>query len=241
MEVALPRFVQVVMAGGDRYLAANAAVIRALVAPTAQLDAQNYQVLARVQMDAAWLNPAHGDNYYIATAILPWQGEFDATQYVLERAIKSRAFDPMPAFYYGFNIFYFKKDPLAGAEWLNLAASREINVRNRFAFKNMAALWVEKGSRPAVAIAIVEAMAKTNKDSAFRRYLLQRVERLRGLQQLQAAAAQYEQTSGKRPKSLIDLVSSGYLKSIPIDPFGFGYGLDKNGVPIQLNRPPKKR
>jgi len=82
MEVAMPRFVQVVMAAGDRFLAANLAVFRALVVSTATMSAENYRILGIVQSDAAWLNPAQEDNYYIAAAILPWAGEVAAAQYI---------------------------------------------------------------------------------------------------------------------------------------------------------------
>lgn len=75
MEVAIPRFAQVLMAAGDRYLAADLAGFRALVAFTEKMDAENYRILSIVQSDVSWFNPAHEDNDDIAAAILPWNGE----------------------------------------------------------------------------------------------------------------------------------------------------------------------
>jgi tetratricopeptide (TPR) repeat protein len=121
MQVALPRFVQVGLAGGDRYLAANINGFRALVASTERMKADNFKIQGRVQQDVAWLNPAHEDNYYIAAAILPWNGEVDAAQDVLLRAINARPTDWQPIFYYAFNLYYFKHDPVSAAQWLQKA------------------------------------------------------------------------------------------------------------------------
>jgi hypothetical protein len=56
--IALPRFAQVLMAGGDRYLAANLAGFRVLVAETGRMNAEDYAVQAKLQRDIAWFNPA---------------------------------------------------------------------------------------------------------------------------------------------------------------------------------------
>lgn len=241
IEVALPWFVQVLMSGGDRYLAADLGTIRALVVSTAKMDAGNYRVLARVQEDASWLNPGHADNYYIATAILPWVGEVEATQHILANAIKGRPFDSLPAFYYAFNIYYFDKDPTEAARWLREAAKREESARNRFGLEVMAAQWYEKGNAPSVAISLVEAMAQDARDPAFKRFLLQRVDRLRMLESLALAADRFEQDKGRKLEHLDELVSAGYLSALPADPFGFGFRLDDNGRPILLNRAERKK
>lgn len=241
MEVALPWFVQVLMSGGDRYLAADIGTIRALVVSTTKMDAGNYRVLARVQEDASWLNPGHADNYYIATAILPWVGEVDATQRILRNAIKGRPFDSLPPFYYAFNIYFFDKNPTKAAGWLREAAKREEIERNRFALEDMAARWYEKGNEPSVAISLVKAMAEDARDPAFKRFLLQRVDRLRMLESLDQAADRFEHDKGRKLERLDELVSAGYLAALPTDPFGFGFKLDENGRPVLLSRAERKK
>jgi hypothetical protein len=96
MQVVLPLFVQVFMAAGDRHLAANIAAIRALVVNTFKMQGEEFAILAKLQEDVSWLNPGHEDNYYTATAILPWQGELEATQRILARATKARFYDYQP-------------------------------------------------------------------------------------------------------------------------------------------------
>lgn len=155
--VSLPVFIQVVMAGGDRYLAAQWSSIRALVTETARMGQEDFRVLAEVQRDASWLNPAHEDNYYIAAAILPWEGQVDAAQIILDRAMLSRFYDYQPPFYFAFNLVHFFNDGLAAAESLRRAASRLTNPDERLMLENFAARWLDRSDDIDLAARIVES------------------------------------------------------------------------------------
>jgi hypothetical protein len=229
MQVALPLFVQVFMAMGDRYLAANIAAIRALVVSTEKMKPEDYAVLAKVQTDVSWLNPAHEDNYYIAFAILPQYGELDAAQTILARATKVRYFDYQPAFFYGFNQWYYKHDPAGAAAWLREAALKLPDPDQQLTMQNMAARWVDRVQDTELAIRVVESLAKEARRPDFRKYLETRVVRLRQLQQLRLAADSYRQRFGKPVPDLKTLVTSGILPALPQDPFGFGFGFDQQG------------
>lgn len=235
MRVVVPWFVQVLLAGGDRYLGADLSVFRALIVSTDKLDADNYKVLAKVQKDAAFLNPRHEDNYYLAAAVLPWNGEQVASQEILAAAVGARPFDPLPPFYYGFGLYYFDKRPTDGALWLQEAARRESDVQNQYAYENLAARWFEKGSEPSVAANIVEAMAKQSRDPAFSKYLHLRAERLRMLDSLQVAFERFKLEQGRYPESFDELLEGQYISMLPKDPFGFGYRIGADGLPMLLN------
>ena len=171
MQVALPRLAQLVMAGGDRFLAANIAGFRALLASTEAMGPENYRIQARVQADAAWFNPAHEDNYYIAAAILPWNGQLEAAQGILRQASGARPFDPQPAFYHGFNAFHFLKDPATGSQWLLVAAGQSGDEEPRRQFQALAARWAAKGEDREFAIRLHRAMAKESGHPGFAAYL----------------------------------------------------------------------
>jgi len=230
--IALPRFAQVLLAGGDRYLAANLAGFRVLVADTGRMSAEDYTVQAKLQRDIAWFNPAHEDNYYIAAAILPWNGQVDAAQYVLRKASDARTFDWYPLFHYGFLFYHFRNDPATGAQWLLKGVPRVKNQPDEWALQNVAAGWIEKGYDTANAAGMVAAMAENAPRGAFRNYLQVRADRLRALATLQNAAKRFRDLYGKDVHSLADLVRSGLLPGIPKDPLGFGFGLDGEGRPI---------
>ncbi len=239
IQVALPLFVQVFMAGGDRFLAANLGSIRSLITETAKMNLDDYRILAKVQVDASWLNPAQEDNYYIASAILPWNGQVHAAQTVLRRASLARPFDYQPAFYYAFNLVQFKGDVAGASEWLRTAAAKLPDEDERLMMENFAARWLDRANDLTMAIAVVESMAKQAKRKDFRNYLLMRVQRLRDLLALRQAADAFHQKSGQPLQSLDQLVSAGLMGSLPVDPFGFGYSVDERGVPVFAS--PKKQ
>ena len=237
--ISLPRFAQVLLAGGDRYLAANLAGFRVLVAETQYMKASDYAVQAKLQRDIAWFNPLHEDNYYIGAALLPWNGELDAAQYVLRKASAARTFDWYPLFHYGFLFYHFHRDPATGAKHLLEAVPRANNVQDQWALQNLAAIWIEKGYQTGNAAAMVEAMAADSPAGNFRNYLQVRARRLRDLEQLQNAAGAYRERFGRRPERVDDLVTAGLLREIPKDQLGYGFGLDASGVPVlNANRPP---
>lgn len=230
--ISLPRFAQVLLAGGDRYLAANLAGFRVLVADTGRMSAADYAVQAKLQRDIAWFNPVHEDNYYIAAAILPWNGQVDAAQYVLRKASDARTFDWYPLFHYGFLFYHFHKDPATGAKWLLKGVPRVNHQQDQWALQNLAANWIEKGYRTANAAGMVEGMAANAPKGAFRNYLQVRAQRLRDLAALQDAVTLYRERYGKGVEKLDDLVSSGLIAALPEDPLGVGFDLDASGWPI---------
>jgi len=229
LQVALPLFVQVFMTAGDRYLAADLGAIRALVVATDKMRPEDYRILGKIQEDVSWLNPAHEDNYYTATAILPWNGELEAAQTILARAGKARYFDFQPAFYYAFNLLQFKGDAAAASEWLRAAAEKLPDDEERLIMQNLAARWIDKAQDIDLAIRVVEAMAGQAKRKDFRAYLEQRVARLHSLKNLRAAAERFRERFGRPPAKLQELVEAGFIGAIPADPFGFGFDQDKQG------------
>lgn len=229
MEVALPRFVQVLMAAGDRYLAANLAGFRALVVSTEQMVEENYRVLGIVQSDVAWFNPAHEDNYYIASAILPWNGEVAVAQDILRKATSARPFDWQPPFYYAFNALHFLKRTEEGVEWLRIAARHTHDEMEQIGFEQMAAQWVSRGEDKTFAIKLHRAMAKETKMPAFARFLEKRAVRLENQLLIETAVQRYTEFIGHRPRDIHELVEGKFIRVVPDDPFGQVYTLDHKG------------
>lgn len=208
MQVALPRFVQVMMLGGDRYLAANLAGFRALVASTETMGPDNYRIQAVVQSDAAWLNPAHEDNYYIAAAILPWNDQLNAAQFVLRQATLARPFDWQPPFYYAFNTLHFLKNPAEAAVWMRIAGRHTRDEMEQLSFQQLAAQWVSKGEDLDLAIRLHRSMAKETKHRAFATFLEKRAQRLENQLALDHAIARYHKRFGSFPAQLSDSLTA---------------------------------
>lgn len=239
IRVALPLFVQVFMAMGDRNLAANIAAIRALVVATDRMRPEEYTILGKLQKDVSWLNPAHEDNYYIAFAVLPTNNELDAAQTILARAGRARFYDYHPAFFYAFNLFFVKHDVVGASKWLRDAAEKLPDPDQRLTMQNMAARWIDKADDLDVAIRVVEELARQARRNDFRRYLETRVTRLRMLQQLRAAAEKFSERTGRSPDTVDELVASGIISAIPRDPFGLGFEVDARGRIVLRTTPPR--
>lgn len=239
MIVVVPRFMQVLMTGGDRYLAANVAVIRSLGNSfDTNFSFEHFQAQARVQVDAAWFNPRQEDNYYLASAFLPWSGHVKEGEEVLKRAADARTFDMLPPFFLGFDYFYFDQNPTLGAQWLYEAANRS-DEQNRYSLSRIAARWAERGKDAKEALRMVRVMQAQGRGVALKRYLALRAQRLEGLVILQDAARQYLSMHQTPMTKVEDLLTAGLLQHIPSDPLGLGYTVDVQGMP-QLAQPPNR-
>ena len=230
--VSLPVVAQVALAGGDRYLAANLATFRVLVASTESMTSDDFVIQGKIQADAAWLNPAQEDNYYIAAAILPWNGQLDASQLILRRASDARPFDWQPPFYYAFNSYYFLKDSVEGARWLRTAAEHTDVEENILAFQQIAASWAAKGPDTEAAIKLHRDLIKATKHKEFARFLEKRVIRLENLLQIEQAITQFRLTFGRSPEDVDELARVGVLATVPLDPFGLRYVIGSDGRPV---------
>ncbi len=238
LRVVIPGYIEVLLAGGDRYLAANIGVFRAMMIGGDVKDELTYEVQAKVQRQVAILNPRQEDNSYVAAAILPWWGQVDEAQFILRRATDSRYWDFMPPFYQGFNEYYFNKNYERAAELVELSASRTDGI-NRESFKAIAAKWYSLGDDPRAAIGVITALKDASNDPKIQRLLQGRIDRLKILLLLREAAAQYARENGEPIGKLEQLTAAGYLQNIPRDPFGYGFHIDSSGL-IQFNSRRKK-
>lgn len=228
--VVLPRFAQTWLAGGDRYLAANIAFIRALGNPASHDTHDHYAAQAVIQLDAARLNPRHEDNYYVAAAMLSWSGHVAVAEEILERASEARPRDMLPPFFLAFDYYYFDQNPELGARWMYQAAGRA-DEQNRYSLSRIAARWAERGKDADEALRIVRMMRSQARGGALKRYLDARILRLEGLVALQNAVRRYKQEKARPLERLDQLIAGGFMVDIPQDPLGAGYVLDDEGVP----------
>ncbi|QNM97381.1 hypothetical protein [Chitinimonas koreensis] len=241
LSVTLPRPVQVMLSGGDRFLAANLATWIAVTIGTDHLDPLTAKALGRVQTDAAWLNPAHEDNYYIAAAVLPWAGQVEASQQVLGRAVDGRPADLYPPFFLGFNRQYFLGDYLGAARALEIAARRAPSLGQRNMLLDMAAKWSEREESPALAKATIKALAAQSPDPGLKQYLDLRIKRVETVQMLRDAARRFRLQSGRPLSRLEELVEAGLIDHIPQDPLDQGGFVVVNGTVVPKIQLQQKR
>ena len=239
LRVVLPAPIQTLLALGDRYLAANAYVLRAATFSALSTDQLSFEVQGKVQTQASMLNPYNEDNGMLAAATLSWQGQLPVAQQVLSRATAFRDWDPMPPFFQGFNEYYFNDDPVTAGMLTATAAGRATGDQ-KLGLQNIASKWLAHAQEPSMAITVIVAMLESTNDYNQRRLLTARVQRLQGLSDLRQAAAAYRRQTGLRLQKLQTLVDESYIEAIPGDPFKRGYVVDALGTP-QFNRSPQSQ
>lgn len=221
--VAAP--LQVALAFGDRYLAANFETIR-LAATGMNVSGKSGQVdgqyLLRGHLVVSELNPCHEDNYYLANALLAWGGAQGAANSILWDATQCRHWDFLPAFLYGFNEYFFNRDIGEAQKALEIAANR--SAENSVAMKQFSIMiGLEEFDDEAMALAYLQQQQKQTEDPALSESLRDRVDRLLGLIQLREAQFVYESEYGEPLTSPQTLLEKGLLDSFPVDPLGIGY------------------
>jgi hypothetical protein len=234
LHVVMPGQIEVLLSLGDRYLAANIGMLRALMVSGRSADALTYQIQATIQRQVSIMNPQQEDNAYVAASVLSWENQVDSAQFILGRATSTRSGDYLAPFFQGFNEFYFNKAYQRAAQLMELSAARA-SGRNREAFKDVAAKWISMDDDTEAAIDMVSALRDASNDDGMRRRLQGRIDRLEGLQVLRSAAKEYRH-SGSELTTLAALVNEGYLSQLPYDPFGYGYEVDDQGNVILSSR-----
>jgi hypothetical protein len=229
----MPGVVNVFMGLGDRYLVANLLVINSIVS-IGEGDI-HFKDKSQLQLQAVYLNGYNEDNYYQASASLPWNGFVDEGQQILRQARRVRDFDPWPAFYEGFSEFYFYKNYTRAAELSLMAADRSVGS-NRRLFKDLAANWLTSGANYKLALTMVTELERNTKSLATKKRLNGRKQRLTNLIMLEELVSEYNRQFSRWPINLSDLVEIGLLEEIPRDPWGRQYVLTESGSKVGMTK-----
>lgn len=211
---------QIILYAGDRFLAANIETIRA----TASVSSTGTnEFIISAHKGVSRLNPCHEDNYWIGNASLSWGGAQDDGFEILHNAMHCRYWDEWPAFFHGFNKYFFEKDTEAARHAIELAAQR--SHQNAAAFRNFSLMIaVEKLDDIGMAIKMLEHERDLpTTDPDLRGMLDMRVVRLQGLLALRNAQKAFETQFNTPLTAPQELLDRGLLTAFPEDPLGHGY------------------
>ena len=218
--------VQALLAGGDRFLAANFEAIRA--AATADDGGPNGEANASFRIRAhrvvAQLNPCHEDNYYVANAMLSWGGAPSEGLDVLRRATDCRTWDEYPPFFLGFNEWFFNRDAIQARRAMDQAAERADDPQQAATLQRIGVM-IEAGefADQRVALNFLRSERERTSDAKLSEMLDKRITRLKGLIALREAQARYESRTGQALRNPQILLDEGLLDSFPPDPLRLGY------------------
>jgi hypothetical protein len=167
------------------------------------------------------------DPYFFASMVLAWDyRDSQAANDILHKAIKNRPWDWRPAYFYGFNCYYFQKDIPCASKWLTHAAT--LDGSPSYLPLLAARLSVYSHSHKPAILMLKQALSE-NKNPAFAQDLIRRIDALESLDLLEDAVLAYQKKHQKKPATLQDLVDDGILEKIPEDPYGGSFYLLENG------------
>lgn len=222
--VVAPASVQLLLAGGDRFLAANLESIRAVATAREGAGASEYNAVfaIRARRAVSLLNPCHEDNYYHGNALLTWGGAVAEGNELLRRATGCRIWDEFPPFFYGFNQYFFLQDVQGAREALEVAAERA--TKNAAGFRKFAIMIAaDEIKDDNLALDYLESERDHASDPKLRDMLDKRVQRLKGLIVLREAQVTFESRTGRALPGPAALIDSGILEFLPQDPLRVGY------------------
>jgi tetratricopeptide (TPR) repeat protein len=186
----------------------------------------DYKAMSRMLHGAVQLDPYNMDAYYFAQAFLTW----DVKQYKLANALldygmKYRTWDWYLPFFAGFNSAYFLKDYAAAAKYYKRAS--ELSGSDLYTL--LAGRYMQESGQTQLAIVYLTAMEKGERNQALKRHYQIRLKAFHEVRRIEVARDKFQKTTGHLPKSVEQLVRSGYLVTPPVDPYGGQFYFESDG------------
>ena len=190
------------------------------------------------------LDPYYFDPLYYLGAYVPWNVEKNRELLlkINSTLINGSCYikDWRLPFLVGFNYFYFLKDKVKGAKYLKIASQME--GAPPYLKLLVPRLYAESG-RVGLAIAVTYEELKKAKEDVVRRELKRRLRALLAIKELDRALEVYRKRFGRCPSDLQELVNSGVIRTLPKDPYGGKFYIEKGKCTVWTTsnlRPVKK-
>lgn len=180
------------------------------------------------------LDPFYSDPYEFGGVVLGTElGDIDKSTEILKKGIanvpkNNKRYWYLP-FFTAFNYMYYKGDNLTAARYLEIAARYPQSPPHLPLL--VSRLYANTDS-PGLALPFLEEMLVRADSPKIKRNLQTRINVIRVKQHilvLAAAAKQFKEHTGRNIISLDELVNSGIMTALPVEPFGGQYRLNKEG------------
>lgn len=180
------------------------------------------------------LDPYFRDPYFLAEGLLAWDaGMPEKANEILLKGYVHRPNDWQLPFFVGFNYFYFLKDYAAAADYM-MAAARLPDSPSYL--KTLAGRLAYFGGKSKPALLFLQEMVEEANDPILRNRLAKRLLALERAVMIEEAAENFTRREGRPPDTIGEIVSRGYLTSLPDDPYGGTWGILTNGRVYSTSR-----
>jgi hypothetical protein len=192
------------------------------------IDSATYRAIYQRLDTASQLEPYFVDPYMFGQSVLVWgAGMPRETNELLDRGRRHRTDDWTIPFFMGFNAFYFLHDKAQAAEYL-MESSRRQGASPLVGL--LAARMASESGGTEIAVVFLQQLERQTEDEATRGRIRMRIDALQGIAVLEAAVKEYQARFGRIPETTTDLVTSGVLYGLPVDPYGGTYYIAPGGI-----------
>lgn len=198
------------------------------------LSEEDWRFIARSLDTVTDLDPRFLDPYVFAQGVLAWEKSTtkDAIR-LLEKGFAENPDNWRLPFYIGFDYYYLLGDYAKGAEYIARASQ---NPDSYSFLPELASRLYYYGQQSKTAILFLKDTLLVTGDPGLREKLSKRISALEIAAQLEELLARYREEQGQAANSLEDLEHAGYLKSIPLDPYGGKWGILASGRVYSTSR-----
>jgi len=209
--------------------------------PGRQLSEEDWLFVTQSLDVVTDLDPYFVDPYMLAEGLLAWDaGKPEEANKLLVKGIQYRMSDWRLPFFVGFNYFYFLKDYKTASGFI-MQASRLPGSPAYLA--TLGARLAYYSGKSKTALLFLQEMLADADDAMMRKRLRMRLQALEHAALIEDALDKFKTKEGRMPKKLFELVTAGYLITLPADPYGGKWGILKNGRVFSTskftNPPPK--
>lgn len=187
----------------------------------------DYYGMFKILQGALVLDPYNLDGYYFLQSIIAWDAnQAIAVNKILEEGMKYRNWDYMLPFFAAFNHSYFLHDFKTSAKFYQKAGE----LSGDSLFISIAGRYLYETKQTEQAILYLKTMVITSKKDTVKKSLQQRLDALIAVRKIELAIESYKSRHQELPETLDTLVNEGFIKSIPVDPYGGTFFIDMAGT-----------
>ena len=173
------------------------------------------------------LDPYAQDPYLLAESLLPWEGgRVEEANRLLEVGMRHRTTDWQIPFFIGFNHYYFLKDNVKAADILMQAS--KIPESPEF-LAPFAARLAHQAGKSGTAVVFLKGILAQTADPRVRANLEKRLLALEGAATIEDLVEKFGIVYGRLPETVAELISLGFAKQLPDDPYGGEWKITESG------------
>ncbi len=187
---------------------------------------EDWQTVWHLFNQSHYLDPLFFQTCYYTQALLAWRPNLhEKSVQLIKSSAKHRDWDWEPAFFAGFDYYYYLKNYKESARYLEKASALPDAPP---IVATLGARIARKGGKTQDAVLLLHVMYDQAKDTFHREIIRKRIDAYNGIIILENAIIEFQNQFGTRPGALKELLGKKIIAALPENPFGNPYYYDSS-------------